>query len=202
VDVYEAIKLANTHSRVNIHLPGAGVGGPCLTKDPYMLASLLPDFWGSDLIRIVRKINEYMPKYMVNMVEGALADARLGLAGTKIAVLGSAYKGGVDDTRESPAKYIVRELLNRGAKVVVYDPYTSESFGAERASTLEGATRDADVIVIVTDHPEFKKLELDTLGRLVKHKIIVDGRRVVEPYHAIKYGFSYYGIGYGRAFKV
>jgi UDP-N-acetyl-D-mannosaminuronic acid dehydrogenase len=202
VDVYEAIKLANTHSRVNIHLPGAGVGGPCLTKDPYMLASLLPDFWGSDLIRIVRKINEYMPKHMVNMVEGALADARLGLAGTKIAVLGSAYKGGVDDTRESPAKYIVRELLNRGTKVVVYDPYTSESFGAERASTLEGAARDADVIVIVTDHPEFKKLELDTLGRLVKHKIIVDGRRVVEPYHAIEYGFSYYGIGYGRAFKV
>jgi UDP-N-acetyl-D-mannosaminuronic acid dehydrogenase len=168
-----------------------------------MLASLLPDLWSSDLIRLARKINEYMPKHMVNMVERALVDARLTLAGVRIAILGSAYKGGVDDTRESPSRYIVRELLRRGGtKVIVYDPYTSESFGAERASTIEGAVRDADVIVVVTDHPEFKKLDLDMLGRLVKHKIIVDGRRIIEPHHAIKYGFSYYGIGYGRAFKV
>jgi UDP-N-acetyl-D-mannosaminuronic acid dehydrogenase len=202
VDVYEAIRLANTHPRVNIHIPGAGVGGPCLTKDPYMLTSLLSDSWGSELIKIARRINEYMPKHIVKIVERALVDAGFALAGTKIAVLGSAYKGGVNDTRESPAKYIVRELLSRGAKVVVYDPYTNESFGAERASTLEEVAEDADVIVVVTDHPEFKKLNLDMLGRLVKRKIVVDGRRVIEPYYAIKYGFKYYGVGYGKAFKL
>jgi UDP-N-acetyl-D-mannosaminuronic acid dehydrogenase len=202
VDVYEVIRLANTHPRVNIHMPGTGVGGPCLTKDPYMLASLLPDFWGSELIKTARRINEYMPMHTVKVVEKALADAGQALTGARIAILGSAYKGGVDDTRESPAKYIVKELLSKGTKVIVYDPYTSESFGAERAQVIEDAVRDADVILIVTDHPEFKKLDLNTLSSLVKRKVIVDGRRVVEPYQAATCGFRYYGVGCGRAFKL
>jgi len=201
IDVYEAIRLANTHPRVNIHVPGAGVGGPCLTKDPYMLASLYREFWGTQLIELARKINEYMPKHTVEIVERALGDAGLSVRNAKIAVLGVAYKGGVDDTRESPAKYIVRELLEKGARVVVYDPYTSESFGAERAESLEDAVRDADVVMIVTDHPEFKALDLEGIAKLVRHRVVVDGRRVVEPHQAVKYGFRYYGIGCGRAFK-
>jgi UDP-N-acetyl-D-mannosaminuronic acid dehydrogenase len=202
VDVYEAIRLSNTHPRVNVHMPGAGVGGPCLTKDPYMLTLLLPDFWGSDLIRIARRINEYMPKHMVDIIKRALTDARLTITNAKIAVLGAAYKGGTDDTRESPAGHIVRELLSGGARVVVYDPYTNESFGAKRAFTLEEATRDADAIVVVTDHPEFKEIDLNVIGKLVKYKIIIDGRRVIDPHYAIKYGFKYYGVGYGRAFRL
>ncbi|MEM1510867.1 MAG: nucleotide sugar dehydrogenase, partial [Thermofilaceae archaeon] len=67
VDVFEAIRLANTHPRVNIHWPGAGVGGPCLTKDPYMLASLLSGFWGVELIKLGRRINEYMPYHFVGL---------------------------------------------------------------------------------------------------------------------------------------
>jgi len=202
VDVYEAIRLANTHPRVNIHMPGAGVGGPCLTKDPYMLASLYREFWGTQLIELARKINEYMPRHTVEIVERALGDAGLSARNAKIAVLGAAYKGGVDDTRESPAKYIVRELLEKGARVVVYDPYTSESFGAERANSLEDAVRGADVVVIVTDHPEFKSLDLESIAKLVRYRVIVDGRRVVEPHQAVKHGFKYYGIGYGKVFKL
>jgi len=202
VDVYEAIRLANTHPRVNIHMPGAGVGGPCLTKDPYMLASLYREFWGTQLIELARKINEYMPRHTVEIVERALRDVGLGIRDAKIAVLGAAYKGGVDDTRESPAKYIVRELLEKGARVVVYDPYTSESFGAERADSLEDTVRDADVVMIVTDHPEFKSLDLESVAKLVRHRVIVDGRRVVEPHQAVKHGFKYYGIGYGKVFKL
>ncbi len=202
IDVYEAIRLANTHPRVNIHMPGAGVGGPCLTKDPYMLASLFKEFWGTQLIELARKINKYMPRHMVGIVEKALRDAGLSIEGAKVAVLGVAYKGGIDDTRESPAKYIVKELFEKGARAVVYDPYTGESFGAEKADTLKDAVRNADAVVIVTDHPEFRNLDLETIANLVKHKIIVDGRRVIEPHQALKYGFRYYGIGYGRAFKL
>jgi len=202
IDVYEAIRLANTHPRVNIHIPGAGVGGPCLTKDPYMLASLYKEFWGIQLIELARRINEYMPKHTVEIVERVLGEVGLSVRGAKVAVLGAAYKGGIDDTRESPAKYIVRELLEKGARVAVYDPYTSESFGAERAGSLEDAVREADVVVIVTDHPEFMGLDLESIAKLVKHRVIVDGRRVVEPHQAVKYGFKYYGIGYGRVFKL
>jgi len=202
IDVYEAIRLANTHKRVNIHMPGAGVGGPCLTKDPYMLASITSDFWGSELIRVARKINEYMPIHTVGIVEKALKDAELDVEGARITVLGAAYKGGVDDIRESPSKYVVRELLARGSKVIVYDPYTNESFGAERASSLEDAVNGSDALVIVTDHPEFKNLDLDIIGRFMRHRIVVDGRRVIELHQAVKHGFRYYGVGYGRVYKL
>ena len=193
IDVYEATRLANTHPRVNIHMPGAGVGGPCLTKDPYMLASIAPDFWGTELIRIARRINDYMPTHTANIVEKALADVGLSVRGAKIAVLGAAYKGGVDDTRESPAKYVVQKLLEKGADVVVYDPYTPETFGARPAKTLEEAAKDAEALVIVTDHPEFKKLDLVTLAALMRHRIIIDGRKAVEPHAAATHGFTYYG---------
>jgi UDP-N-acetyl-D-mannosaminuronic acid dehydrogenase len=202
IDVYEAIRLANTHHRVNIHMPGAGVGGPCLTKDPYMLASVLPGFWGTELIKLARRINEYMPRHTVKIVEKALGDIGVGIKDARIAVLGAAYKGGVDDTRESPAKYIVRELFEKRASVIVYDPYTVESFGAERAGSLEEAIRGADAIVITTDHPEFKNIDLDKASKLLRHRVIIDGRRVVEPHQAVKHGFKYYGVGYGRSFKV
>ena len=198
IDVYEAIRLANTHHRVNIHMPGAGVGGPCLTKDPYMLATVLADFWGTELIRLARRINEYMPRHTVEITEKALGDIGVSIKDAKIAVLGVAYKGGVDDTRESPAKYVVRELLEKGASVIVYDPYTTESFGAERAGSLEEAVREADAIVIITDHPEFKNIDLDKASKLVRHRVIIDGRRVVKPHQAVKLGFKYYGVGYGR----
>ena len=202
VDVYEAIRLANTHPRVNIHWPGAGVGGPCLTKDPYMLASLASDLWAVELIRLARRINEYMPRHMVELVERALADNGVNLAEAKITVLGTTYKSGVDDTRESPAKYIIGGLLEKRPKIVAYDPYTVETFGAERAGSLEEAVQDADVVVIVTDHPEFKNLDLGKLAKLVRHRVIVDGRRTVDPYNAYRSGFRYYGVGFGKAFKV
>jgi nucleotide sugar dehydrogenase len=198
IDVYEAIKLANTHPRVNIHMPGAGVGGPCLTKDPYMLVSTTPEFWGVELIKLARKINEYMPTHTVEIVKKALADAGLTVDKAKIAVLGAAYKGGIDDTRESPARRITQQLLAEGADVAVYDPYAAETFGARRADTLEDAARGADALVIVTDHPEFKSLNLAKLAELMRHRIVVDGRRVVEPQDAARHGFAYYGVGYGK----
>jgi UDP-N-acetyl-D-mannosaminuronic acid dehydrogenase len=167
-----------------------------------MLASIISDFWGSELIRVARKINEYMPIHTVGIVEKALRDAELDVEGARITVLGAAYKGGVDDIRESPSKYVVRELLARGSKVIVYDPYTNESFGAERASSLGDAVNGSDALVIVTDHPEFKNLDLDIIGRFMRHRIVVDGRRVIEPHQAVKHGFRYYGVGYGRVYKL
>ncbi|MEB3773575.1 MAG: nucleotide sugar dehydrogenase [Desulfurococcales archaeon] len=201
IDVYDAIRLANTHPRVNIHWPGAGVGGPCLTKDPYMLASV-SDFWGVELIRMARRLNEYMPHHTVEIVEKVARMEGINLGSSRIAVLGVAYKGGVDDTRESPARVVVSELVGRGVDVVTYDPYTSESFGAERAGSLEEAMAGADMVLIITDHPEFRELDWRRLGKLMRRRIIVDGRRVLEPSQAVAAGFRYYGIGFGRVWRI
>jgi len=202
IDVYEAIRLANTHPRVKIHQPGPGVGGPCLTKDPYMLASLLQGFWGIELIRLGRRVNEFMPLHMVELIERVAGLEGFKLSGSRIAVLGSAYKGGVDDTRESPSRIVVSELMRRGAVVVVNDPYTSESFGAEYDGDVYKAVEGSDMVVIVTDHPEYRDLDLERVGRVVRRRVIVDGRRVVDPYKAMSLGFKYYGIGYGRVWRV
>ena len=198
IDVDEAIRLANTHPRVNIHRPGAGVGGPCLTKDPYMLLQLSEDVFGAELIDIARKINEYMPKHTIAIILRALRGNNVPISKAKLAIFGAAYKGGIDDTRESPTKSIVSKLLNMTKDVVVYDPYTTESFGAQRANSIEDAIREADALVIVTDHPEFKQLDLKNLKKLMRHPIIVDGRRIIDPKNALKLGFKYYGIGFAK----
>jgi len=85
---------------------------------------------------------------------------------------------------------------------VVNDPYTDESFGAAYAGDVYGAVEGSDVVVVVTDHPEYRALDLGRVGALVRRRIIVDGRRVIDPLEARSHGFRYYGVGYGRAWRV
>ena len=199
VDVMEVMKLANTHPRVNIHMPGCGVGGPCLPKDPYLLLhSVKEKNFRSKVMKPSRELNDYMPRHMVELVLKALKKAEKDVRNSKIAVLGTAYKADVDDATNSPAKRIVHELMNLGAEVVVYDPYCEESFGAEKGKDLTEAIKMADCVVIATDHKAFKQLKLEKIKSLTKkNSAIVDGRRIIEPEEAKRSGLIYFGIGYG-----
>ncbi|MEM2914345.1 MAG: nucleotide sugar dehydrogenase [Candidatus Bathyarchaeia archaeon] len=196
VDVMEVIKLANTHPRVNIHMPGPGVGGPCLPKDPYLLLnqSKLVEY---DVIKSARVVNDYMPKHIVRLVLRALKEAEKGAGSSRIAVLGTAYKADVDDSRLSPSEPVIHYLLELGANIIVYDPYCREGFGAEIADSLHEAVKDADCLVIMTDHKEFRNLCLKKVRMLMKDKsAIVDAKRIVNPLKAEKLGFLYYGVGF------
>jgi len=199
LDVTEVIRLANTHPRVNIHKPGCGVGGPCLPKDPYLLLHPVKEKgFKSRVIEPSRKLNDYMSKHTVELVVKALRKLGKDVSESKVSVLGVAYKGEVDETRYSPAESIVRELMDLGAEVVVYDPYCEESFGAERAKDVNEAVRGADCMVIATDHKMFRVLDLMRIKALMKESsALVDGRRIVHPIEAKKQGFVYYGIGCG-----
>ena len=167
-----------------------------------MLVSAAEGVPGIELIRVARRINEFMPLHTTRLVERALVDTGIDLSDARVTVLGVAYKGGIEDTRGSPAAVVVRELLSRGLDVVVFDPYTDESFGAMRADSIENALNGSDALVVITDHPEFRQLDLGTVKKVMRHRVIVDGRRVFEPHIAVENGFKYYGIGYGRAFKL
>ena len=197
VDVMEVIRLANTHPRVNIHKPGGGVGGSCLTKDPYLLLRPFGEKrYKSNLIEPSRELNEYMPDHTVELLVKALRKAGKDVKTSKIVILGVAYKGEVNDTRNSPAERIVHQLMKLGVEVVVYDPYCEESFGAKKAEDIMGAVKRADGILIVTDHRMFKDLELKKIKALMnKNPAIVDGRRIVNPMEARNQGFIYVGIG-------
>ena len=198
IDVIEAIKLANTHPRVNIHTPGPGVGGPCLPKDPYLLINKTKPT-NHDIINAARRINDYMPKHTVKLILEALEKTGKNARTSRIAVLGTAYKGDVDDSRLSPSKPIVHELIRLGAETTVYDPHCNESFEAKKAKSLHDAIKDADCLAIITDHTEIKNLNLQEVKELMNKKpAIIDGKRIINPHKAEKLGFAYYGIGLGK----
>jgi UDP-N-acetyl-D-mannosaminuronic acid dehydrogenase len=195
-DVNDVINLANTHPRVNVHTPGPGVGGPCLTKDPYLLVNSLD--LPCDVIKAAREVNDHMSKHMISLIQQALRNAGKSIKYSKIAILGVAYKKDTDDSRYSPAKLIIRGLISLGAQVNVYDPRCNESFGAQRKTSLEEALDGADCLVTITNHTELLNLNLQKLKTLMNFKpTIVDGRRIIDPKVARKVGFSYYGLGLG-----
>lgn len=198
VDVTEVVRLANTHPRVNIHRAGFGVGGPCVPKDPYLLLhSVVGTDFRSRVIEPSGEVNEFMPRHAVELVVKGLKRVGKDVKGSKVAVLGVAYKAEVDDVRNSPAEKIVCELMSLGAKVVVYDPYCEESFGAKRAQDRWEAVKGVDCLITVTAHKVFQRLSLQRIKVLMnKRPVIVDGRRIFEPLDAKKQGFTYYGIGY------
>ena len=195
VDVFEVIKLANTHPRVNIHMPGPGVGGPCIPKDPYLLLHSTKPM-NHDLIRTARRINDYMPRHIVNLVLQALRNMDKAVKGSKIAVLGTAYKANVGDSRLSPSEPIIHGLRQAGAEVTVYDPHCNQTYGAKRADSLLEAIKGADCLAIITDHAEFENLNLREIRALMNGMpVIIDGRNLINPYEAEVLGFIYFGIG-------
>jgi len=197
-DVMEVIRLANTHPRIGIHRPGPGVGGPCLTKDPLMLDSDAV-FGKPSVITEGRRINNYMAKHVVDMTLRGLKSSKKVVRQCSVAVLGAAYKGGVDDARESPSRIIVEGILPKVREVRIYDPFCSESFGATVAKNLKECVNGSDCVITATDHEMFKSLDLSELKRRMNaNPIIVDARRLIDGSSARKLGFTYLGLGEGR----
>ncbi|QDA32366.1 nucleotide sugar dehydrogenase [Thermococcus indicus] len=188
INVFEAIELANSHPRVKIHVPGIGVGGHCLPKDPHLLVWPAKDDFG--LIRLAREINDGMPLLAKDLLFEALRTINLLPEKAVVAVLGLAYKGDSDDTRNSPASTFVEAIMDDVAEVRTYDPFVEGTHGS-----LEEALRGADAVVIATDHTAFKSLDWETLGKLMRNRVLIDGRRVVE---VPPEGFVFKGVGRGE----
>ncbi len=172
-DVREVIRLANTHPRVKILSPGPGVGGPCLTKDPYLLLEGLrsEDENVGVMIRTARAVNDGMHAEVV----GLLDEAGPPPPRSKVAVLGTAYKAEVGDPRSSPSEPVIKELLRRGFEVWAYDPYCVEGFGARMTGSIEEAVEGAACAVILVAHRAFANIEASRLvSRMAPHPAIID----------------------------
>ncbi|MCE4988182.1 UDP-N-acetyl-D-mannosamine dehydrogenase [Staphylococcus haemolyticus] len=186
INVLDVIEMANKHPRVNIHLPGPGVGGHCLAVDPYFIIAKDPEH--SLLIQTGRKINRSMPEYVVENVKHILSDVEK----AKVAVFGLTYKGDVDDIRESPAFDIYKLLQEENLEVVAYDPHVELDFVEK---DLTKATTDASLVVILTDHSEFKNLN-DNDFKNMKSKVILDTKNVVKTnFNEVSY------FNYGNLYK-
>lgn len=154
VDVWEAIAIANRHPRVKILSPGPGVGGHCISVDPWFLVEAAPDI--TPLIQRARHVNDGQPRYVFELVERALGSLR----GRKVAVLGLAYKPDVDDLRESPAVEVAHLLQEAGAQVQCYEPFkpAAEIPGLTIVPTLEAVLAGAEAVLLLVGHTQFRAL--------------------------------------------
>jgi UDP-N-acetyl-D-glucosamine dehydrogenase len=163
IDIWEVVQAAGTKPYGFMRFePGPGMGGHCLPVDPFYLTWRAREFqMSTEFIELAGKINQQMPHYCVERIELALNDLAKPIRGSKIAVLGVAYKGGISDIRESPGLRIVEILRQRGADLVYHDPFVPELRDLGLASTaLNEATIDADAVVLVTAHPGIDHLQI------------------------------------------
>ena len=194
VDVWEAVDIANLHPRVEILRPGIGVGGHCISVDPWFFVEKAPDI--TNLIRTAREVNDAQPHYVVNLVRKAVGGE---LKGKRVAALGLAYKANVDDVRESPAVEIVKLLEGEGAIVKPFEPYKIDVSinGVTSFSSLEDAVKDVDVVLFQVGHTEFKNLTPGLLRHMSSATIIVDAVRVTntEEWSESDYQIFHLGVG-------
>lgn len=170
INVLDVITMANKHPRVNIHQPGPGVGGHCLAVDPYFIYAKVPN--KAKIIKLSRDTNESMPSFVVeSIIELINKDKK-----AKIAAFGVTYKGNVDDMRESPAMDIINMLERKGYNVAIYDPHVKN----EKFVSLEEAVTNASIIVILTDHNEFKNLDHHLISKIMNRPMLFDTKNCVK----------------------
>lgn len=184
INVNDVIEMANKHPRVNLHTPGPGVGGHCLAVDPYFIIAEAPEH--ALLIKLARDINVSMPEYVVHHTKDILY--RIG--GNKVTVFGLTYKGDVDDIRESPAFDIYEMLTASQYEVVAYDPHVKQEFVEEDMGT---AVKDSDLVLILSDHSEFKQLTDGDFDGM-RNRYILDTKNVVKTKDEFK-EVKYYNFG-------
>jgi UDP-N-acetyl-D-mannosaminuronic acid dehydrogenase len=194
VDVWEAIALANRHPRVKILSPGPGVGGHCISVDPWFLVEAAPDL--AQLIHTARQVNDEQPRFVIQKVRQVLGE----LNGRHIAALGLAYKADVDDLRESPAIEVIHRLQAEGAQVKAFEPFKPQAQveGVNAVPTLEEALEDADLILVLVRHTPFVRLQPQEIARTTKARLIVDTVNALDRGHWQAAGFSLFRLGDGK----
>lgn len=191
IDFWEVARYANRHPRVNVHSAGPGVGGHCISVDPWFLVECLPE--DTRIIRLARERNDGMPAYVAGEVKALLS----GVHTPKVAVLGLAYKGNVDDVRESPAMDVVEHLLEAGFAVSICDPHVKP--GLFRLDTLEACLSNADCVLLLTDHDEYKAIDPPTAAAHMRTHILFDTRHALDHAAWEAAGFSVRVLGVGHS---
>ena len=191
-DVWRVRELVNKSPGRSMHLPGAGVGGHCIPKDPWLLAHAAQGDVPLRLIPAGRAVNESMPRHALALLEDGLRAAGKDLAGARVAVLGFAYLEESDDTRNSPSEALVHHLGQAGAKAIIHDPFVPE-----HAGDLLTAVKGGDAAVLMVAHKQYRALDLAALAGALAHPVLIDGRHLYDGARAQAAGLIYRCIGTG-----
>ena len=195
VDVWEAIQIANLHPRVEILRPGPGVGGHCISVDPWFFVESAPQI--TDLIYTARRVNDGQPHFVLELVRQALGELR----GKRIAALGLAYKPDVDDLRESPAVETVHLLQEAGAVVTAFEPFAPQAQlpGITSVDRLESALQNADAVLLLVNHTPFRGMTPDVLAAQTSARVLVDTVNGWAGQDWQAAGFAYHRLGVGQS---
>lgn len=192
IDVWEAIRIANLHPRVNILNPGPGVGGHCISVDPWFLVEAAPDI--ATLIQTARSVNDSQPEWVTKWVETSIGSVR----GRKIAVLGLTYKPDVDDFRESPAVDVAKILISKGAILTAYDPYAAQTtLDIPLVKSLSEAASTAEVLLILVKHRQFAGLSPDHILMGASIQAVFDATDTLDKKSWASAGLPVFSLGDG-----
>lgn len=171
MDVYEIIRMANMHPRVNILQPGPGVGGHCISVDPWFLVGDYPDL--TNLILTARKINNSMPGHVLRRIRDIMRERGIKDI-SKVGLYGLAYKENVDDVRESPTLQLLERMdENLAFGVKVFDPYVKKRIVDHQFVSFEDFTNEIEILVILVAHDHIKE-NMES----VRNKLILDTRNI------------------------
>ena len=194
VDIWEASSIANRHPRVNILNPGPGVGGHCISVDPWFLVE--GSVRGVAIMSVGRHVNDEQPNFVIELVKRTLGDIK----GKRIAALGLAYKPDVDDLRESPAIEVVHLLQDAGAEVKCFEPNkpNADLPGIKILDDLAEVLENVDGIILLVNHKEFREISPQKMAALTTCRILIDTVNGWQGQDWKDYGFNINKLGVNR----
>jgi UDP-N-acetyl-D-mannosaminuronic acid dehydrogenase len=192
-DAYEVRRLVNTCPFRDMHVPGAGVGGHCLPKDPWLLVQSGKES-NPRLIPIARAVNDSMPFHMLDLAVDALCVAGKSVEDSVIAVMGASFLQDTGDPRNSPSIPVV-ESLKCAQELRVHDPYLEEIAGVRTLKDVKKVLAGSDLAIFMVAHKSYKSMTPGTLKKLMRSPIVVDGRNLFDAGKMRRAGVIYRAVG-------
>lgn len=173
MDIYELIRIANKHPRVNILQPGPGVGGHCISVDPWFLVGDYPDI--VNVVLGAREVNDSMPQYVFDRIHEIMRKNNI-KDFAKVGIYGLTYKENVDDMRESPAEQLLHIMYKYNINdIKIYDPWVKEDKVNNQYHDLDSFLQDTELVVVLVGHDEIKEKQ-----ELLREKIVYDTRNIIR----------------------
>ena len=197
LDVFEIINAAKTKPFAYMpHYPGAGVGGECIPVDTWYLISQAEKLGiDSKLMKTARMVNDSMPDHVIELLDEEFEKINKKIDSSKITVLGLCYKKNIPDIRLSPTFPLVEKLTSKNAEVIICDPVYEGIKSPISLTSMNESFRDSDVIILMTDHDDFIKIDFEKIKKEMKSYIIIDGRNLFKDKKLEELGFTYRVIG-------
>ena len=197
LDVFEIIDAAKTKPFAYMpHYPGAGVGGECIPVDTWYLISQAEKLGiDSKLMKTARMVNDSMPEHVIELLEDELKKINKKIDSSKVTILGLCYKKNIPDIRLSPTFPLLEKLATKNAETIISDPVYEGIKSPINLTPMSESFKGSDVIILMTDHDDFAKIDFAKIKNEMRSHIVIDGRNLFKDNELKKLGFSYRVVG-------